>query len=49
MALSTPNVLLVVRLDAFKKPLQHALNTVEPQFRVHPRDQGKRPLNRGVP
>ena len=28
MALSTPKVLLVVRLDAFKKPLQHALNTV---------------------
>ena len=33
MALSTPTLLLVVRLDAFKKPLQHALNTVGPQFR----------------
>ena len=46
---STPTFLLVVRLDAFKKPPQHALNAVGPQFRGHPRGQGKCPLNRGVP
>ena len=36
MALSTPTFSLVVRLDAFKKLLQHALNTVGPQFRGAP-------------
>ena len=33
---STPTFLLVVRLDAFKKPPQHALNAVGPQFRGAP-------------